>query len=66
MIGNVGKPNLGSKLKTSFKMNVSRSGAQKAGRVGEVATNNRLFSVRGGGKVHNSSKPSSKKPKSMY
>ena len=62
----VGKPNLNSRLKTPFKMSVPRSGAQKPGRVGEVATNNKLFSTKGGGKTHNSGKPSGKKPKSMY
>lgn len=62
-----GKPNLGSQLKTNNKlMNIPRAGAQKPGRVGEVATNNKLFSTRGGGRNGNAGKMGGKKAKSMY
>lgn len=46
---NMGKPNTSSNFKTSSKlMNISRAGAQKPGRVGQVATNNKIVSARGG------------------
>lgn len=61
-----GKPNLGSNLKTSFSMSVPRAGAQKPGRVGEVATNNKIFTGKGGGSAPSGSKPKRTKAKSMY
>jgi hypothetical protein len=62
-----GKPNLSSQLKTNNKlMSIPRAGAQKPGRVGEVATNNKLFSTRGGGHASGAGKMGKKKARSMY
>lgn len=61
-----GKPNLGSNLKTSFNMSIPRAGAQRPGRVGEVATNNKIFTNAGGGRASGGSKPKRTKGKSMY
>lgn len=58
------KPNLGGKLKTSFTMAIPRAGAQKPARVGEVATNNKIFSMNSGGRAPKSGGP--KRGKRMY
>ena len=58
------KPNLGSQLKTSFNMSIPRAGAQKPGRVGEVATNNKIVSMNSGGRAPKSAGP--KRSKRMY
>lgn len=61
----MGKPNTNSQLKTAMNMGaVPRAGAQKPGRVGEIATNNKIFSTRGGGNKPNSG--GMKKGKRMY
>lgn len=61
----IGKPNTSSQLKTAMNMGaVPRAGAQKPGRVGEIATNNKIFSARGGAKGPGNSGP--KRPKRMY
>lgn len=62
---NMGKPTLG-KVKTGFKlMSIPRSAPQKASRVGEIASNNKLVSSRGG-KGHNSGAGGMKRGKRMY
>lgn len=58
------KPNLGGQLKTSFNMSIPKAGAQKPGRVGEVATNNKIFSMNSGGRAPKSG--GMKKGKRMY
>lgn len=58
------KPNLGSQLKTVFNMSIPKAGAQKPAKVGEVATNNKIFSLNSGGKAPKSAGP--KKGKRMY
>lgn len=60
-----GKPNLGSQLKTSFTMAIPKAGAQRPGRVGEVATNNKIF-TKSGGSAPKSGGPKRAKAKSMY
>lgn len=66
MPSKVGKPNLGANLKTSFNMSIPRAGAQTPGRVGEVATSNKIFTGKGGGRASGGSKPKRTKAKSMY
>lgn len=62
---NMGKPNLTSQLKSSLPNSVSRAGAQRAGKVGQIATNNKIVSFkRGGG--HNSTPSKPKRGKRMY
>lgn len=63
---NMGKPNTSSKLKTAMPSgSIPRAGAQKPGRVGQLATNNKIVSgVKGGG--HNSNPGGMKKGKRMY
>lgn len=62
---NMRKPNLTSQLKTWMPSGaISRSGAQRPGRVGEVATNNKIFSMNSGGRAPKGSGP--KKSKRMY
>lgn len=51
------KPNLGTNLKTSFNMSIPRAGAQRPGRVGEVATNNKIVSMNSGGRAPKSGGP---------
>jgi hypothetical protein len=58
------KPNLGGQLKTSFNMGIPRAGGQKPGRVGEVATNNKIFSLNSGGRAPKSAGP--KRGRRMY
>jgi len=61
---NMGKPNLGSQLKTSFRMNISRAGAQKAARHGEILSNNKMVSTKSGGHSPKNSGP--KRGRRMY
>lgn len=61
----ISKPNLTSQLKTSMPTgSIPRAGAQKPGRVGQVATNSKIFSVSGGGRKSAGSGP--KRGKRMY
>ena len=60
---NMGKPTMGN-LKTGFKlMSIPRSAPQRPGRVGEIATNNKIVTKRGAG--HNSG-GGMKRSKRMY
>lgn len=62
----MGKPNTSNQLKSAMPSgSIPRAGAKTPGRVGQIATNNKIFSgVKGGG-----SKPNSggmKRGKRMY
>lgn len=62
---NLGKPNIGSKLKTAMNVSsVPRSAPQRAGKVGQLATNNKIVSTRGGSRGGGNSMP--KRGKRMY
>lgn len=59
------KPNLGSQLKTSFNMSIPRAGAQRPGRVGQIATNVGQWKNPGGGNSGGSA-PKRGKGRRMY
>ena len=62
---NMGKPNMGNLKSGSKLISIPRAAPQRAGKVGQIATNNTIVSTKGGGSRGNSGN-AGKRSKRMY